>query len=70
MVNINTEILTIKNTKVKRKILKKAMSKKYCGETRFDYLDREEILMIYKAMEEYHQAKLKLLGLNNVIKKK
>jgi hypothetical protein len=55
---------------MKRKILKKAMNKEYCGETRFDYLDKEEIPMIYKAMEEYHQAKLKLLGLHNVSKTK
>jgi hypothetical protein len=55
---------------MKRKILKKAMSKEYCGETRFDYLDKEEILMIYKAMEHYHQIKLKILGLHNVSKTK
>ena len=55
---------------MKRKILKKAMNKEYCGKTRFDYLDKEEIPMIYKAMEEYHQAKLKLLGLHNVSKTK
>ena len=51
---------------MKRKILKKAMSTSYCGGTRFDYLDKEEIPMIYKAMEEYHNAKLKLLGVANV----
>ena len=42
---------------MKRKILKKAMSKSYCGATRFDYLDDEEITMIYKAMEDYYQQK-------------
>ena len=46
---------------MKSKILKAAMSKKYCSETRFEYLDDEERVMIYKAMEDYHQAKLKLL---------
>ena len=43
----------------KSNILKKAMSKEYCGKTRFDYLDAEEKPMIYKAMEEYHQSKAK-----------
>ena len=37
----------------KRTILKNAMSKKYCGSTYFDYLDKEELPLIYKAMEEY-----------------
>ena len=41
----------------KRSILKKAMNKKYCGLTRFDYLDNEERLMIYKAMDDYHESK-------------
>lgn len=48
---------------MKTKILKKAMNKEYCGETRFDFLDKEELIMIYKAMEEYHQYKLKLLNI-------
>jgi hypothetical protein len=38
-------------------ILKKNMSKKYCGETRFDYLDEEEIEMILKAMDECVKTK-------------
>lgn len=29
------------------------MSVPYCGETRFDYLDPEEVVMIKKAMKEY-----------------
>jgi hypothetical protein len=37
----------------KKEILKQAMSKKYCGETYFDFLDKEEKPLIYKAMEEY-----------------
>lgn len=42
----------------KGEILKKAMSKEYCGSTRFDYLDPEEKTMIYKAMEEYAKSLL------------
>ena len=38
-------------------ILKKCMSVKYCGETRFDYLDEDEKPLIYKAMEEYAALK-------------
>jgi len=34
------------------------MDKKYCGATRFDYLDPEERTMIYKAMETYAKAKV------------
>jgi hypothetical protein len=56
----------LKTKTMKRNILKKAMNKEYCGGTRFDYLDKEEISMIYKAMKEYHQAKLKLLGIGVV----
>ena len=37
----------------KQEILKKYMSVKYCTGNRFDYLDTEEITMIYKAMEAY-----------------
>ena len=37
----------------KRYILKRAMSVKYCDETRFDYLDDDELPLIYKAMSEY-----------------
>jgi len=51
---------------MKRDILKKAMSQKYCGETRFEYLDPEERHMIYKAMDEYHVAMLKKLDLQSV----
>ncbi len=39
--------------KNKRQILKEAMSVKYCGETRFDFLDAEEKPLIYNAMDEY-----------------
>ncbi len=39
--------------KTKRLILKKAMSVKYCDDTRFDYLDDDERPLIYKAMETY-----------------
>jgi hypothetical protein len=39
--------------KTKEEILKKVMSVKYCGETRFDFLDEEEVALIYKAMEIY-----------------
>ena len=42
----------------KRTILKNAMSKKYCGSTYFDYLDKEELPLIYKAMEEYSKKQL------------
>ena len=42
------------------------MSQKYCGETRFEYLDPEERHMIYKAMDEYHVAMLKKLDLQSV----
>ncbi len=37
----------------KRTILKNAMSKKYCDLTYFDYLDKEELPLIYKAMEDF-----------------
>lgn len=37
----------------KRTILKRAMAKKYCDATRFDFLDEDEILLIYRAMEIY-----------------
>lgn len=37
----------------KRTILKNAMSKKYCDSTYFDYLDKEELPLIYKAMEDF-----------------
>ena len=40
-------------SKTKREILKEAMSVKYCGETRFAYLDDEERPLIYKAMQVY-----------------
>lgn len=40
-------------SKTKREILKEAMSVKYCGETRFDFLDDEERSLIYKAMQTY-----------------
>lgn len=41
--------------KTKEQILKEAMSKPYCGETYFDFLDDEEKPLIYKAMEEYRK---------------
>ena len=48
--------------KTKKQILKQAMSKEYCGETRYDFLDKEEIVMILKAMEEYATQQLQLGG--------
>ena len=39
--------------KTKVEILKKHMEVKYCGETRFDFLDHDELPLILKAMEEY-----------------
>lgn len=33
--------------------LKNAMSVKYCGKTRFDFLDPEEVTLVEKAMESY-----------------
>lgn len=49
----------------KKVILKNAMSKKYCGETYFDFLDEEEKPLIYKAMEDY--AKQENLSKNDRI---
>ena len=43
----------------KEEILKKAMSKKYCGGTRFNYLDEDETPLIYKAMEKYAEQEAK-----------
>jgi hypothetical protein len=43
-------------------ILKKAMSEQYCGETRFDFLDKEEVEMIVNAMNEYCELKTKQLN--------
>ena len=43
----------------KEEILKKAMSVKYCGETRFDFLDEDETPLIYKAMEKYAEQEAK-----------
>lgn len=40
-------------SKTKRVILRESMSVRYCGETRFDYLDAEEKPLIYKAMQIY-----------------
>ncbi len=37
----------------KKEILKQVMSKRYCGKTYFDFLDKDEKPLIYKAMEEY-----------------
>lgn len=37
----------------KEEILREVMSVEYCGATMFDYLDEEELELIYKAMEEY-----------------
>lgn len=42
----------------KREILKSCMSKVYCYQTRFDFLDDEEFPMIYKAMELYAKQRL------------
>jgi len=36
-----------------KETLKIKMSEKYCDLTRFNYLDPEEKIMIYKAMQEY-----------------
>jgi len=41
----------------KRTILKNAMSKKYCDSTYFDYLDKEELPLIYKAMSLFAAEK-------------
>ena len=41
----------------KRSILKKAMSKKYCDATRFEFLDPDERIMIYRAMETYKKER-------------
>lgn len=46
-IEIKTKIMS------KRTILKNAMSKKYCDSTYFDFLDEEELPLIYKAMEDY-----------------
>lgn len=43
----------------KKEILKKAMSVKYCGETRFDFLDKDEAPLIYKAMEKFAEQEAK-----------
>src|SRR5664279_2164123 len=40
-------------TKTKEEILRKAMSVKYCGETRFDFLDADEFPLIFNAMQIY-----------------
>lgn len=45
----------------RKAILKKSMSVKYCGETRFDYLDEDEIPLILKAMSEYSSLTSKKL---------
>ncbi len=39
--------------KTKVEILKKHMAVIYCGATRFDFLDEDELPLILKAMEEY-----------------
>lgn len=41
--------------KTKKQILKEAMSESYCGQTYFDFLDEEELPLIFKAMEEYRK---------------
>ena len=45
----------------KREILKESMSEKYCGKTRFDFLDHEEIPLIYNAMQVYSDQENKKL---------
>lgn len=40
-------------SKSKTSILKSAMSAPYCGETRFNFLDGDETIMILRAMDEY-----------------
>jgi hypothetical protein len=45
----------------KKQILRKSMSKKYCGETRFDYLDDEELPMIFDAMQVFSDINTKPL---------
>lgn len=51
------KLIKLKNdkstNKTKRDVLKRAMSGKYCNKTYFDFLDSEERLAIYQAMEEY-----------------
>lgn len=42
----------------KEDILKEIMSVEYCGATMFDYLDEEELELIYKAMDEYLKQSL------------
>ena len=37
----------------KKEILRNSMSVPYCGETRYFYLDDEEVDLIHEAMEEY-----------------
>ena len=51
--------------KSKREILKQAMGVKYCGGTRFDFLDDDERIMIYKAMENYAKYQNELLKLKS-----
>lgn len=46
-------VAAMSGEEMKKTILKKAMSKKYCSATRFDFLDEDEIPMIYKAMDLY-----------------
>lgn len=51
------KLIKLKNdkniNKTKRDILKRSMSGKYCNKTYFDFLDSEERLAIYQAMEDY-----------------
>lgn len=39
-------------------ILKEKMSEPYCKQTRFDFLDPEEIIMILYAMEAYAEKRI------------
>lgn len=51
----------------KEKILREEMNHPYCGLTYFDFLDEEEKLMIYNAMQRYANETIESLHkqLNN-----
>ena len=50
-----------RKVKTKREILKQAMSKPYCGGTRFEFLDDDERPLIYNAMEKYALQQIETL---------
>lgn len=49
-------------------ILKSSMAVRYCGKTRFDFLDEDEIPLILKAMHEYAQEQVKKCTIPDVSK--